>query len=454
MQRGNRTIPKPNQLMINFFNPVPETGEQLSEEAQKKYYNTLKWHVFLSATIGYGLYYVCRLCLNVVKTPLVKEGILSETELGIVGSALFFSYAGGKFVNGFLADRVNIRKFMSFGLLSSALLCIALGFKVSFVLFIILWAFNGWFQSMGAPPSVIAISRWFSGKERGSFYGFWSASHNIGESITFIVISFAVTAAGWKWGFWGAGMFGIIGALIIISFLYETPESKGIYFLKEEKIAQQSNVSVAKQQMAVLKNPAIWILALSSSFMYISRYAVNSWGVFYLENAKGFSIIEASSIISISSVCGIVGTILSGFVSDKFFNGSRNVPALMFGMLNTLAITLFVSVSKDYVWLLALSMVVFGISIGGLVCFLGGLMAVDIAPKQATGAALGVVGVASYIGAGLQDIVSGKLIANGKTTIGNQVSYDFTYISIFWIGSALISMLLCLLIWKSKPKAL
>ncbi len=427
-------------------------SEQLSEDQQRNRYRQLKWQVFLSATVGYGLYYVCRLCLNVVKTPLVKEGILSETELGIVGSALFFSYAAGKFVNGFLADRVNIRLFMSFGLLLSALMCIALGFKASFVVFIILWAFNGWFQSMGAPPSVIGITRWFSGKERGSFYGFWSTSHNIGESITFIVISFVVTSAGWQWGFWGAGMFGIIGAVIIFSFLHDRPESKGIFFFKEQQTVQKNEVSVAKYQLAVLKNPAIWILALSSSFMYISRYAINSWGVFYLENAKGFSIVEASSIISISSVCGIIGTVLSGFLSDKLFKGSRNVPALLFGILNTLAIALFVSVSKDYAWLFALSMVVFGISIGGLVCFLGGLMAVDLAPKQATGAALGVVGVASYIGAGLQDIISGKLIADGKTVIGNNISYDFTLISIFWIGSALLSMLLCLLIWKSKPK--
>lgn len=438
--------------MRNFFISGHKMPEQLSEEDQKKYYGKLKWHVFLSATIGYGLYYVCRLCLNVVKTPLVKEGILSETELGIVGSALFFSYAVGKFINGFLADRINICVFMSVGLLFSALICITLGFKVSFILFIVLWALNGWFQSMGAPPSVIAITRWFSGKERGSFYGFWSASHNIGESITFIVISFTVTVAGWQWGFWGAGMFGIIGAIIIISFLYDTPENKGIFLLKEHKTIQKNNTSVAHHQLAVLKNPAIWILALSSSFMYISRYAINSWGVFYLENAKGFSIVEASSIISISSVCGIIGTILSGFVSDKFFKGSRNVPALLFGILNTLAITLFVSVSKDYIWLFALSMMIFGISIGGLVCFLGGLMAVDIAPKQATGAALGVVGVASYIGAGLQDIISGRLIEQSKIIVGKEVTYDFTLISIFWIGSALLSMLLCLLIWRAKAK--
>ena len=47
--------------------------------------------------------------LNVVKKPIVEEGIFSETELGIIGAVLFFTYAIGKFTNGFLADRSNIR---------------------------------------------------------------------------------------------------------------------------------------------------------------------------------------------------------------------------------------------------------------------------------------------------------------------------------------------------------
>lgn len=56
----------------------------------------------------------------------------------------------------------------------------------------------------------------------------------------------------------------------------------------------------------------------------------------------------------------------------------------------------------------------FGLGIGVLICFLGGLMAVDIAPRNASGAALGVVGIASYIGAGLQDVMSGILIEGQK----------------------------------------
>lgn len=423
-----------------------------TKEEQKKHYNRLKWQVFLSATIGYGLYYVCRLCLNVIKTPLVKAGILTETELGIIGSALFFSYAVGKFVNGFLADRVNIRKFMALGLLASALICLSLGFTSSFIAFTILWGFNGWFQSMGAPSSVVAITRWFSDKERGSFYGFWSTSHNIGESITFIAIAFIVTTAGWQWGFWGAGLFGIIGAIIVFSFLHESPYNKGISILEKKDSEVKNTVSVTGQQLEVLKNPYIWILALSSSLMYISRYAINSWGIFYLENAKGFTIVEASSIISVSSVCGIIGTVLSGVISDKFFRGTRNIPALIFGILNTIGISLFLYAPSGRTWLFILAMVIFGISIGVLICFLGGLMAVDLAPKKASGAALGVIGIASYVGAGLQDILSGRLIESGKNMEKGLVIYDFSMVSVFWIASATLSFVLATFIWKAGSK--
>ena len=58
-------------------------------------------------------------------------------------------------------------------------------------------------------------------------------------------------------------------------------------------------------------------------------------------------------------------------------------------------------------------------------------MAVDIAPRNASGAALGVVGIASYIGAGLQDVMSGVLIEGHKTIRSGVEVYDFTYINWF-----------------------
>ncbi len=446
------------KFIANFYKVSqarPCNGETLPE--QKRRLKHLQWSTFLAATLGYGIYYVCRLSLNVVKKPIVEEGVFSETELGIIGSVLFFTYAVGKFTNGFLADRSNINRFMSTGLLVTALVNLCLGFVNSFILFAVLWGISGWFQSIGAASCVVGLSRWFTDKQRGSFYGFWSASHNIGEAMTFIVVASIVSAFGWRYGFLGAGLVGLTGALIVWRFFHDTPQSKGLPAVNEPKKEKEMSASQSEEfnraQKEVLRNPAIWILALSSAFMYISRYAVNSWGVFYLEAQKGYSTLDASFIISISSVCGIVGTVFSGVISDKLFGGRRNVPALIFGLLNVAALCLFLLVPGVHFWLDAVAMVLFGLGIGVLICFLGGLMAVDIAPSNASGAALGVVGIASYIGAGLQDVMSGVLIEGNKSMIDGVEVYDFTYINWFWIGSALLSVLLALFVWNARNKS-
>ena len=443
--------------IINFYRvsqPKPCNEESLSEQKQRL--KRFQWSTFLAATLGYGMYYVCRLSLNVVKKPIVDEGVFSETELGIIGAVLFFTYAVGKFMNGFLADRSNINHFMSTGLLVTALVNLCLGFVHSFILFAVLWGISGWFQSMGAASCVVGLSRWFTDKKRGSFYGFWSASHNIGEAMTFIIVASIVSALGWRYGFLGAGLVGLIGALVVWRFFHDTPQSKGLPAVnapeKKKEMDALETEEFNRAQKAVLRNPAIWILALSSAFMYISRYAVNSWGVFYLQAEKGYSTLDASFIISISSVFGIVGTMFSGVISDRFFGGRRNIPALIFGLMNVFALCLFLLVPGVHFWMDALAMMLFGLGIGVLICFLGGLMAVDIAPRNASGAALVVVGIASYIGAGLQDVMSGVLIEGNKQLVDGVEVYDFTYINWFWIGAALLSVLLALLVWNARSK--
>ena len=444
------------KYIVDFYKVSPMkscSGETLSE--QKNRLNRLQWSTFLAATVGYGIYYVCRLSLNVVKKPIVEEGIFTETELGIIGSVLFFTYAVGKLTNGFLADRSNINRFMSTGLLVTALVNLCLGFIHSFVLFAILWGISGWFQSMGAASCVVGLSRWFDDKKRGSFYGFWSASHNIGEALTFIVIASIVGALGWRYGFLGAGMIGLVGVLIVWRFFYDTPQSKGLPAVNVPKaeVYVPDTADFNRAQKAVLRNPAIWILALSSAFMYISRYAVNSWGVFYLEAQKGYDTLDASFIISISSICGIIGTMFSGVISDKLFGGRRNMPALIFGLMNVAALCLFLLVPGVHFWLDIVAMILFGSGIGVLLCFLGGLMAVDIAPRNASGAALGIVGIASYIGAGVQDIMSGLLIEGNKQMVNGVEVYDFTAINWFWIGAALLSVILTLFVWNASKKS-
>jgi len=451
--------------ILNFYKmSIPSKPFEGDEKEQEKYYKKLRISSFIAATIGYSLYYVCRTSLNVVKEPILGSGVLNATQLGIIGSSLLFAYAIGKFVNGFLADYSNIKRFMATGLIVSAIanLTVAiLGFAetgsiisstVLFTAFAIMWGINGWSQAMGAPSAIISLSRWFPLSKRGTFYGFFSASHNLGEFLSFLFVGTIVSVFGWQFGFLGSSMAGMIGIIVIIFMLHDNPESKGlppVQVLAKETKSSTENESVRKTQIEVLKNPCVWDLALASACMYISRYAINSWGVLFLQEQKGFSLAAATQLISINALLGIVGTVFSGWFSDSLFKGNRNYPAFIFGALNTVALVLFIY-GGNSIFINALSMVLFGISIGVLICFLGGLMAVDIVPRKATGAALGVVGMASYAAAGLQDVVSGWLIDSGKNIVNGSTVYDFSTVTLFWIGASVVSFLLPMLIWNKK----
>lgn len=462
--------------LLDFYKISGPSAVKVSSEKQNKHYKNLRFQAFMTGTLGYALYYVCRLSMGVMKQPLIDAGLLNTTQLGIIGACLYCAYAVGKFVNGFLADSSNIKRFMATGLVISASMNFLMGIvgastagacvnsSVIFMSFAIMWGINGWAQSMGAPPAIIALSRWFPLKVRGTYYGFFSASHNIGEGLSFVFVGLIVAGFGWKWGFFGAALAGMLGVLLILLFLHDNPESKGlppIEILSGEKTPEQFEADktaakndradqaaqTRKMQRAVIKNPGVWILALASAFMYMSRYAINEWGTIFLQETKGYDLKEAAAIIGINPIFGIIGTVISGWLSDVAFRGDRKYPAFAAGILETVALALFLF-GGDCKWVIVLSMVLFGVAIGVLISFLGGLMAVDIVPRKATGAALGVVGLASYLAAGIQNMVTGVLLDN-RPLLENG-SHDFSLVSWFWFGSACVSFLLPMLNWKRK----
>ena len=169
--------------------------------------------------------------------------------------------------------------------------------------------------------------------------------------------------------------------------LAETEKELGLD-ITQEQIDEEKKKSVgAMQWNAVVKNPAVWILGLSSLCVYIARYAIESWGVVYLTSQKGYDIMGAAGVMAYMQVAGIFGALLCGVISDKFFNHKRNMPALLYGIFYSLSIAGFLWAPQSFTMDM-LCMTFYGFTMGALVCYMGGLMAVDIVPKRVTGAAM------------------------------------------------------------------
>ena len=446
--------------LYSYFRISKPSAGKVPEGDVDGVYKSLRNRTFWGVTIAYSLYYVCRMSINVVKQPLIDDGILSAGELGLVGSALLFVYAIGKFMNGFIADYCNVRRFMATGLFISAvinLLMGALGFvkgmlptAVIFICFAVLWGINGWMQSMGSAPGVISLSRWFPQAKRGSYYSLFSSSPYIGEFISYNILAVVVGWLGWQSGFIMAALAGLIGAAIILLFVSDTPESKGLPSIQQisgEALTKEDRMPTRELQKMVLKHPGIWVIALSSAFIYITKYAIAGWGVLFLQKARGFELAQASQVIAFSAVFGILGTVLAGWLSDKVFKGDRIKPAVLSGIISTSSLILFLFVGGGFV-LNIFYVSLFSLAVGVLYCIVAGLMAVDIVPRKATGAALGVVGISSYVAAGLQDITSGYLIQGVTKVVDGVDVYNFTPVSWFWLAASIVSFILPVLNWK------
>ncbi len=446
--------------MLELFWKVFATGQDkppmsTDQNVIAKTFNKIRWQVFGSITLGYALFYILRLNFSVIKKPLMAAGVLNAQQLGVMGSVFFATYGIGKFTNSFLADRMNNKKFFALGLFLSSVVTVIMGFCNTFMPLVVLWGINGWFQSFGAGPCIVSLNQWFSNRERGTFYGIWFTSHNLGAAFTYVATAAIVTAYGWHMGFILAGIFCIVGSVLIYFFMSDRPETHGLPnvadFKNDHAPVTEKGKSVSALQWEVVKRPAVWILGFASLFCYIARYAIESWGIIYLTEAKGYTTMGASGVLGVMQFAGIFGALTCGMVSDKFFNHKRNMPALIYGVLYAVSIALFVWAPASK-WIDMGSMMLYGFTMGALVCYLGGLMAVDICPKRATGAAMGMIGLLSYGGAAAQEVISGYLINSHMTIVNGKKIYDFTLAADFWVGSAVISFLLAALVWNVKAK--
>lgn len=448
--------------LYSFYRISKPSGETVPENEIRPRYLSIRNRTFWGVTVAYSLYYVCRMSLSVVKQPLIDEGFLTAGQLGVIGSALLFVYAVGKFLNGFIADYCNIRRFMFTGLAVSAAINLLMGIlgivngytaiplSVIFILFAVMWGLNGWMQSMGSPPGVISLSRWFPQSRRGTFYSIFSASPYLGEFISFILTGLIVGAFGWQWGFVVAAAAGGAGALLILLTVSDTPESQGLPSIQQlsgEDVKPVDKMPTRELQKMIFKHPGIWVIALSSAFIYITKYAIAGWGVLFLQKERAFSLEQATQIIAFSAVFGVLGTVLAGWLSDRVFRSDRIRPAILSGAVSFVALALFLYAGGGYVMNI-LYVSVFSLSIGVLYCIVAGLMAVDIVPRKATGAALGIVGISSYVAAGLQDITSGYLIQYNTVRVDGMDVYDFGPVSYFWLAAALVSFILPVMNWK------
>lgn len=413
--------------------------------------------MFLSITLGYTVFYVTRLSTSVSKDAMITSGAITIREIGVIESIFLVTYAVGKTLNGFLADRVSVRRFFATALVISALANLTFGLSSVFAVFAIAWAINGWVQSVGVPTSGVVMAAWFAPRELGTRYSIWSMAHHLGEGLTFLFTAHLITASAsfgadaWRAAFLGPAALALVVGVVLYRTLADRPQAVGLPGIDSDRTTKTS--SLGRLQLDVLKDPAILLCGVASGLVYVSRYAINNWGIFYLQNECGYSLEDAGAVLAIFPIAGIGGTLLAGPLSDLVSGGRRVPVAVGYGVVFCISLAVFYAADGDAPATIGIALGCAGFAMGGLLVFLGGLIAMELCSKRAAGAALGVVGGFSYLGAGLQSLASGELIASGRTVEHGVVLHDFGAAKWLWLGAPCVAVVLTAALWRAERRA-
>lgn len=135
------------------------------------------------------------------------------------------------FVSGFVAERVSIRYFLTFGMLFSAIFTYAFGLAKIYDIhsmwyFIFVQALAGICQTTGWPGVVTVVGRWFGRSKRGLIFGIWNSHTSLGNILGTLIAAHYVES-NWANSFIvPAIIMGVIGFAMFL-FLVDSPDYVG-----------------------------------------------------------------------------------------------------------------------------------------------------------------------------------------------------------------------------------
>lgn len=396
--------------MIGLLKPAAFSAPIAADLVDPEY-RRLRRRVYAGIFVGYAGYYLVRNNFALAIPDLLAEHPeYSKAELGTALTGLSVAYGLSKFLMGSISDRSNPKYFLPLGLLLSSAIMAAFGLfdavYASLTAIIAIMALNGWVQGMGWPPCGKTMVHWFSTNERGVVVSTWNTAHNIGGAL----VANLALAGVLLFNDWGAKFYfnALVAAIIAIGvfFLLEnTPQSRGLPAIEQHRNDYPPDYSDAHEQTLafreiffkyVLPNRYLWAIAIANAFAYFVRYGVVNWIPTYLETAKGFSFQESSIAWSLYEYAAIPGTILCGWLSDRWFKARRAPMTMLFMALTLIAVVVYWMNLKGPLWIDYAALIAIGFLVYGPIMMIG-LHSLDLVPKKAAGTAAGLTGLFGYV---------------------------------------------------------
>lgn len=430
--------------------------KQRAKHTRTRYY--ILAMIFLVTALNYG----DRATLSMAASPMSQELGLNAITMGYIFSAFSWAYVIGQIPGGWLLDKFGARKVYFWSIFLWSLFTVFIGFSHIFgstaiiisVLFLLRFLV-GLAESPAFPGNSQIVAAWFPTKERGTAAAIFNSAQYFATVIFAPLMGWLVTQLHWQSIFWVMGGLGIVIAFIWLKVIYSpinhpsvNPEE--LQYIKDggglvEMGEKGTNNSAPKVKFSDIKQ------LLSSRMLlgiFIAQYCINcltyfflTWFPIYLVKERNMTILQAGFAAVAPALCGFIGGILGGLVSDKLIKMNKSVTfarklPIILGLFLSTSIIMCNYVSSQFAIIFFMSLAFFGKGFGSL----GWAVMSDVAPKGMIGISGGLFNTFGNTAGIVIPIVIGYIISTTGSFNG----------ALVFVGIHAVIALLCYLLIVGK----
>jgi ACS family glucarate transporter-like MFS transporter/ACS family D-galactonate transporter-like MFS transporter len=412
---------------MNLSNTITVAG-QATRRSHVRYWILLM--IFVVTTVNYA----DRATLSITGPAMRSEFGFDAVQMGYIFSAFSWAYVMAQIPGGWLLDRFGARRIYACSIFLWSLFTLLQGFIGAFAtvgaavttLFVLRFAV-GLAESPAFPANAKVVASWFPTAERGTASAIFNSAQYFAAVLFTPLMAWLTHALGWHHVYLWMGALGMVLAGLWLKVVRSPATHPGVNRAELEHIQQGGGlIEMSADAGTKEKEPAgtrwFYVRQLLSNRMllgvYLGQYCINvltyfflTWFPVYLVQARGMSILKAGFVASLPAICGFLGGVLGGVISDGFLRRgfsltvARKVP-IVAGML--LSVSMIACNYVDSEWLVVgfMALAFFGKGIGAL----GWAVVADTAPKEVIGLAGSIFNMFGNIAGIVTPIVIGYIL--------------------------------------------
>ena len=270
-----------------------------------------QWRLLALLVASVFINYIDRSNLSVSAEQISKELFLSPSQMGLLLSGFFYTYAACQLLSGWLIDRFEVHLVFGAGFLIWSLATAATGFVGGFYSLMGFRLLLGFGESVAYPAFSKIIASDYAESQRGIANALIDAGSKLGPALGTLIGGLVVAKYGWRYLFIILGF----GALLWLP----------LWFMwAPKKKAVETNINLppayTPSMLELLKVRSVWGTFFGLFALNYTWYFMVTWFPSYLIKARHFSTERMAVLGSIPFLMIGVAAVLAGWWADRLIS--------------------------------------------------------------------------------------------------------------------------------------